>query len=145
MDPLTITTGIITLYTAVWQLEKLRESYTNVPEIIKSLERDCDGTLRIILHTKYRLDRHDRHPSPDDPVNPIDIREEMRKIIALLHPEVEALKAELTTLLRSPETNYDYLKSRLVKARHVHHLQSMHKKIGERLVQFDRLLRSVDG
>jgi hypothetical protein len=145
VDPLSVTTGIITLYSAVWQLKSLKDSYTDAPEIIRSLERDCDETLTVILHTKYRLDSYDRQLTPDDTFNPVDIREKLRNYIATLHPEAKALETELTALLRSPETNYAYLKSLVVKAHHVRHLENMHKKIVDRLVQFDRLLRSVDG
>lgn len=145
VDPLSITTGIITLYSVVWQLKKFKDFYIDAPEIIRSLEEHCEETLNIILHTKYRLDSHERHPTPDDTINPVDIRERLRKNIATLHPEVKALQAELTTLLKSPETHYAYLKSLLVKARHASRLENMHKKIIDRLGQFDRILRSFDG
>jgi len=145
MDPLSITTGIITLYSTIWQLKRLKDAQAEVPEVIRLLEADCDHTLGVILHTKSRLDSHDRHPTPNDVFNPIDIREKLRANIACLHPEVKSLQAALTTLLQSPGTNYDYLKSLLVKQRHVTHLKSVHKKIAGKLEHFDRLLQALEG
>ena len=145
MDPLSITTGIITLYSTAWGLKKLVDSYREAPEVIKTLERDCDETLDIILHTKSRLDSYERHPTPEDAFNPIDIRQKLREHIINLHPDIKALKAELRTLLRPPATNYEHLRGLILKAHHVSNLKVLHKKIHGRLPHFDRLLKSLDG
>ncbi len=145
MDPLSITTGIITLYSVVWQLKSLRDSYREAPETIKALARDCDDTLNVILHTIWRLDSYEPDPDPDKTFNPVDIRYRLREHIATLYPEVKALREKLAAIQREPETNWDHLAAHVLKRPRLSHLEGVHRRIAERLVQLDRLLRSVDG
>jgi len=143
-DPLSITTGIVTLYSTVWSLRKLIIAYKDAPETVRLLARDCDETLDIVLHTKCRLDNYDRHPTPEDTLNPVDIRQKLRDNINALRPDIDALKEELRTLQRPAETNYAHLKKSILMPNHVSKLKGLQKKINSRLPQFDRLLKSLD-
>jgi len=144
-EPLSITTAIITFYSAIYALKKYKDSYTDVPAIIEALACECDLTLEILLHTKWRLYNHDKHPTPDNTLNPVNIRARLGEHIARLYPEVKALTQELATLLRPSQTNYDHIKSLVLKPHHRSRLGRIQGNIVESRKQFDRLLRSIDG
>lgn len=144
-DPLSIATGIITLYSTAWSLKKLVQLHREAPEIIKKLERDCTVTLDVIVHTKHRLDIYESYSTPEDAFRPINIRQKLREHIEDLYPDITKLKAELKALERPPATNYEHFRDLALKPHHVSKLKGLHKRIRDKVRQFGMLLRSLDG
>jgi len=140
MDPLTIATGIITLYSVVWHLRRLSESFTSVPAVVANLERETSWTLRILIHTQWRL-YFDSGPLASDDYNPTDIRGLLADVIGELRPEVQALRADLVEMLRPPETNFESIMHRLSMT-HLSRLRRAHRAISERLRHFDRVMNA---
>jgi len=141
-EPLAVTTAIITLYSTLVKLKRYRDSFTEAPEIISALLRECDSTFVILQHTKERLQgyRNQRSTSKE-----IDIRAELQDHIAQFKSEVDALKHELVNLRHHPTTNLDHIKGVVSKKWRVERLLKIHKKIVQSRKQFDGLYACLNG
>jgi hypothetical protein len=144
MDPLSITTGIITLYSTLLQLKKFKDSYTEAPQIVLAIERDCSVTLKIIRTAKSRLDRLDRVLTVDDHINDESIKRDLVDNIKELKPQILSLQDDLKRFLELPNTNFDQLKSWVMRPSQVHQLKDWHRKIVEKRKHFERLQRDLD-
>jgi len=144
MDPLSITTGIITLYSTLLQLKKFKDSYTEAPQIIIAIERDCNITLNIIRNARSRLDRLDRVLKVDDHINDESIKRDLVDNIKELQPQILSLQNDLKRLLELPNTNFHQLKSWVTRPSQVRRLKDWHRKIVERRKHFERLQRDLD-
>src|SRR5947208_11998724 len=113
-EPLSIITACITLYSAVWSLKKVQDSYSEAPEFISELLEDCDQTLKILLHAKSVLRQLNRAllSQVQGDFGPVNIGHELQKNIASLQPDIEALQKQLTALEHPAKTNYDLWKKR---------------------------------
>jgi hypothetical protein len=144
MDPLSIATGIITLYSTLLQLKKFKDSYTEAPQIILDIERDCSITLKIIRKAKSRLDRLDGLLTADDHINDESIKRDLVDNINELKPQILSLQNDLKRFLELPNTNFDQLKSWVTRPSQVRRLKDWHRKIVERREHFERLQRDLD-
>lgn len=144
MDPLSITTGIITLYSTLLQLKKFKDSYTEAPQIILAIEHDCSITLKIIRKAKSRLDRLDRVLTVDDHINDESIKRDLVDNVEELKPQILSLQDDLKRFLEVPNTNFHQLKSWATRPSQVHQLKDWHRKIVERRKHFERLQRDLD-
>ena len=144
MDPLSIITGSITLYSAASSLKKFKDSCSEAPEFISELLEDCNQTLKILLHAKFILRRLDRALVDKDAFGPVNIRNELKKNIASLQPDIETLREQLTALEHPAKTNYDLWKKRVKKILRKSQLEESHKKISKKLDGFERIRRSLD-
>jgi len=144
MDPLSIATGIITLYSTLLQLKKFKDSYTEAPQIILDIERDCSITLKIVRKAKSRLDRLDGLLTADDHINDESIKRDLVDNINELMPQILSLQNDLKRFLELPNTNFDQLKSWVTRPSQVHRLKNWHRKIIERRKHFERLQRDLD-
>jgi hypothetical protein len=144
MEPLSITTGIITLYSTLLQLKKFKNSYTKAPQTISDIERDCSITLKIIRKAKSRLDRLDRVLTVDDHINDESIKRDLVDNIEELKPQILSLQNDLKRFLELPNTNLHQLKSLVTRTSQVDRLNDWHKKIVERRKHFERLQRELD-
>lgn len=147
MEPLSITTGIITLYSTLLQLKKFKDSYTEAPQIILAIERDCSITLKIICKAKSRLDQLgqlDRVLTVDDHINYESIKRDLEDNIKELKPQILSLQNDLRRFLELPNTNFHQLKSWVTRPSQVRRLKDWHGKIVERREHFERLQRDLD-
>lgn len=144
MDPISITTGIISLYSTLLQLKKFKDSYTEAPQIILAIERDCSITLKIIRKAKSRLDRLDRVLTADDHINDESIKRDLVDNIKELKPQILSLQNDLKRFLELPNTNFHQLKSWVTRPSQVRRLKDWHRKIVERRGHFERLQRDLD-
>lgn len=144
MDPLSIITGSITLYSAVWSLKKFKDSYSEAPEFISELLEDCNQTLKILLHAKSILRQLDKTLVNQDVFGPVNIRDELNGNIACLQPDIEALQKQLTALEHPAKTNYDLWKKRVKRFLQISQLEESHKKIFKKLKRFEQIRQSLD-
>jgi hypothetical protein len=144
MEPFSIATGIITLYSTLLQLKKFKDSYTEAPQIILDIEHDCSITLKIIRKAKSRLDRLDRVLTVDDHINDESIKRDLVDNINELKPQILSLQNDLKRFLELPNTNFDQLKSWVTRPSQVRRLKDWHRKIVERREHFERLQRDLD-
>jgi hypothetical protein len=144
MDPLSITTGIITLYSTLLQLRKFKDSCAEAPQVILEIERDCSITLKIIRKAKSRLDRLDRVLTKEDRFNDGCIKNDLVDSIEKLKPQILSLQNDLKRYLELPNTNFHQLKSWVTRPINVSQLRDWHKKIVERREHFERLQRELD-
>lgn len=139
MDPLTVANNIITIYSAVRYLRRVRESYHNVPEIISVLQQEVNHTLEIFFHMQRLIDEDERHRAGEITNSPSTINQQLDQAIAGLYPQVESLRDELQAIISTPETNFDNIVLTIARTR-LPRLRSLHKAISERLTHFDRLV-----
>jgi len=146
-DPLSITTGIITLYSALLQIKRLKEAYKQAPQIVSALEEDCDATLKIIRHAKSRLDRLEVILKNDDYIGAVNIRDELETRILLLRPEIEALQIDLCDFLRRPSKTWslDQVTAFFTRSNQMRRLTEMHNKMAQKRQIFESFQRALDG
>ena len=143
MDPLSIISGSITLYAALLQLKKLSDSVRDVPEVIVSLQHDVDETLKILLHSKAIIKRLDDLGDPG-PFSTVNIRDELRKNISCLQPDIESLRRDLAGLDHAPQNNLDQWTNRFRQIRQMPRLTETHARIAERLRWFETLRQALN-
>jgi hypothetical protein len=144
MDPLSITTGIVTLYSTLASLKRFRDEYRNAPQVIKDIEVDCEVTFQIIRHAKDILDTRDSLLGPDDFESVVNIRAELAKHINLLQLQVEDLRNELLKfMLSQPSTRFGMLTSKTMLPWATQPFTEAHTKIVKRRKEFERLKQSL--
>jgi hypothetical protein len=144
MDPLSIIAGSISLYSAVRNLKRFQTSYSEAPEFISELLKDCDQMLKILLHAQCILTQLDSALEDQDVFGAVNIRDELKKNISRLQPDIEALQKQLAVLEQPATTNYDLWKKRVQKFLQMSQLKESHKKIGKGLERFETIRRSVN-
>lgn len=156
VDPISIITGIITVYSVACQLKKIKDSYISPaapPNVIVDLENRCKYAARVLMHTQGRLDDYrndmesslwalDREKHEDTNAS---IEESLNEVIAKLLPQVGELKAQLARYGRASATNWEYYTSIPKRNSELANLKELDATIERNLGQFGRLLTSWDG
>jgi len=127
MDPVSITTGIVTLFSVLHKLKEYKDSCAKAHDVLLKLERDCKVTLDKILHAKRVLDRLELITGGYYTFGGDNVRERLETSITELQPELVALLAEISRLSIEPRTNLGLLKDIAKKA-----LQIPTDKLSER-------------
>lgn len=144
MDPLSITTGIIALYSTLLQLREFAAIYAEAPQVISYIQRDCSTTLNIIRRARSKLDQLDALLTDDDKTDHESIRRDLLGNIEELLRKLFSLQSTLKDLLRSPDTNFDQLRNLVTTRAKINVLRGLHRDIVERREVFERLQRSLD-
>ena len=104
MDPLSITTGIITLWSVLSKIKKFKDAYDEAGSVLTTLENECELTLDIIRSTKRDLDRLELITGSYYVDGDVNNRQKLARIIKELRPDLLSLSDEITRLSAEPKT-----------------------------------------
>jgi hypothetical protein len=145
-DPLSITTGIITLWSVISKIKKFKAAYEEAGNLLNTLESECELTLDIIRSTKRGLDRLELITGSYYIDGGVNIRQRLARTIEELRPDLFSLSKEITQLSAEPKTRLSVWTSRGKRL-----LQSppgnvaqLQKRIVKKREEFNQLRAALD-
>ena len=145
-DPLSIATGILTLYQAILELKRLRDALKRTPTIVANIESECHLVLNSLQYAQVRL-HFMEEMDLDNPDRPLCLRiqHDIRDAIEELRPDIERLQAELSRLRQlSPRTLLGSWVGALQQYHNMPALVEASEKIAKKRKEFDGLKQELD-
>jgi len=145
MDPISITTGIITLFAVIRKIQRFRRDVAEAGNLLRDLERDCTLTLDLIRNCKRNLDRLELIMGGSFIYDGDDIRKKLTKIIQELDPDLKALGREIARLALEPQNRFELWRNAARRALPLpSKLSDKHKEIVKKRKEFEKLQSALD-
>ncbi|KAH6881161.1 ankyrin repeat-containing domain protein [Thelonectria olida] len=136
MDPLSITTSIITLYNAAAQLNEIRRHHSDADGTLAEIQHDCYRVLEILRHFRPLLRQRRELLQPDERFNSVTLEKSLEEDCNHLIQEVNKLLKDLAKLSSPPETRGELLWSHVKRHVNLRRLQHAHATIKETFQKF---------
>ncbi|KAJ3469890.1 hypothetical protein MRS44_003955 [Fusarium solani] len=133
MDPLSITASIITLYSAVVELNEITRLCRDADGTLAKIQRDCNEILEILRYFKQLLKQRRELLQPDDRFNSSRFESSLEKNCNDLIKEVNKLLNELAGFCSPPETRAELFWNYVRRYPILRRLHQAHAAINERL------------
>lgn len=136
MDPLSITTTVFALCSAVEHLIAIGGRYKDAGKTIANIKKDCNETLDILEDYQRQLSRRRSELAHSERVHSLQLESSLKKSCNNLIKDVNKLRKELERISSPPETRGDLVLNHLRRVMNLFPLQQAHAAVKERIKDF---------
>ncbi|KAK4233352.1 ankyrin repeat-containing domain protein [Achaetomium macrosporum] len=136
MDPLSITTASIALYTTAIKIKRCLQDFANAPEVLKRLSNDCEVALHLLRAAQFRIDRRRHLEDDEDTYQGIQVL--LRQTVRSVFPLCLKLRNEIARLSSVPRTRYEGYIRQALRSRDVSILERMYDEIHSMMEDIQR-------